>query len=227
MSRNLREELETSEYGRYPPLLPTQGGSFGANRGNRWRNGPALRAKQGALSWAFRSGARYHSARPCDPSRGRPAAEVLTLDAGIETEILPLCRELGISYVNYAPVVRGFLTGTIPSQDALVDGDGRRNHPRFAPENFAQNKALLVPLQAVAAAHGCTMAQVAIAWTLAQGQVIVPIPGTERRPYLGENIAAAELSLTAEEMAALSAAFDPDVTAGDRYPEGQMKRVGI
>ena len=138
-----------------------------------------------------------------------------------------MCRELGISYVNYAPVGRRFLTGTIPSQDALVDGDGRRNHPRFAPENIEQNKALLVQLQAVAAAHGCTMAQVAIAWTLAQGEVIVPIPGTKRRPYLGENIAAAELSLTAEEMAALSAAFEPDVTAGDRYPEGQMKRVGI
>ena len=75
--------------------------------------------------------------------------------------------------------------------------------------------------------HGCTMAQVAIAWTLAQGEVIVPIPGTKRRPYLGENIAAAELSLTAEEMAALGANFEPDVTAGDRYPEGQMKRVGI
>ena len=71
------------------------------------------------------------------------------------------------------------------------------------------------------------MAQVAIAWTLAQGEVIVPIPGTKRRPYLGENIAAAELSLTAEEMAALGANFEPDVTAGDRYPEGQMKRVGI
>ena len=72
-----------------------------------------------------------------------------------------------------------------------------------------------------------TMAQVAIAWTLAQGEVIVPIPGTKRRPYLGENIAAAELSLTAEEMAALGANFEPDVTAGDRYPEEQMKRVGI
>ena len=138
-----------------------------------------------------------------------------------------MCRELGISYFNYAPVGRGFLTGTIPSQDALVGGDGRRNHPRFAPEIIAQNKALLVPLQAVAAAHGCTMAQVAIAWALAQGEVIVPIAGTKRRPYLGENIAAAELSLTAEEMAALSAAFEPDVTAGDRYPEGQVKRVGI
>ena len=121
----------------------------------------------------------------------------------------------------------GFLTGTIPSQEALVDCDGRRNHPRFAPENIEQNKALLVPLQAVAAAHVCTMAQVAIAWTLAQGEDIVPIPGTERRSYLEENIAASELSLTAEEMAALSAAFEPGMTAGDRYPAGQIKRVGI
>ena len=121
----------------------------------------------------------------------------------------------------------GFLTGTIPSQDALVDGDGRRNHPRFGPENIAQIKALLVPLQAVATAHGCTVAQVVIAWTLAQGEVIVPIPGTKCRLYFGENIVAAELFLTAEEMAALCAAFEPNVTAGDRYPEGQMKRVGI
>ena len=84
-----------------------------------------------------------------------------------------------------------------------------------------------MPLQAVAAAHGCTTAQVAIAWTLAQGEDIVPIPGTKRRSYLEENIAASELSLTAEEMAALSAAFEPGVIAGDRYPAGQMKRVGI
>ena len=90
-----------------------------------------------------------------------------------------------------------------------------------------KTKALLVPLQAVAAAHGRVMAQVAIAWTLAQGEDIVPIPGTKRRSYLEENIAASELSLTAEEMAALSAAFEPGVIAGDRYPAGQMKRVGI
>lgn len=144
-----------------------------------------------------------------------------------ETEILPLCRELGISYVNYAPVGRGFLTGTIRSPDVLIEGDGRHGHPRFAAENIEQNKALLEPIQAVASAHGCTLAQVAIAWTMAQGEDIVPIPGTKRQTYLEENLAAAELSLSAEEIAALNNAFKPGVAAGQRYPEGQMKRLGL
>ena len=144
-----------------------------------------------------------------------------------EAEILPLCRELGISYVNYAPVGRGFLTGTIPSQDVLVEGDGRRGHPRFAPENIETNKPLLAPIKAAAEARGCTMAQIAIAWTMAQGDDIVPIPGTKRRAYLDENVAAADIDLTADEITALSDAFRPGIAAGTRYPEGQMKRVGL
>ena len=144
-----------------------------------------------------------------------------------EAEILPLCRKLGIGYVNYAPVGRGFLTGTIASADALIESDGRRNHPRFSAENMAQNKALLAPIQAVASAHDCTMAQVAIAWTMAQGEDIVPIPGTKRRRYLEENVAAAEIALTASEIESLGAACPLGVTAGARYPEGQMKRLGI
>ncbi len=144
-----------------------------------------------------------------------------------EAEILPLCRELGISYVNYAPVGRGFLTGTIPSPEVLIEGDGRRGHPRFAAENIEKNKALLEPIQAVASAHGCTLAQVAIAWTMAQGEDIVPIPGTKRRTYLEENLAAADLSLSPEETAALNDACKPGVAAGQRYPEGQMKRLGL
>jgi len=144
-----------------------------------------------------------------------------------EAEILPLCRELGIGYVNYAPVGRGFLTGTIGSADELVESDGRRNHPRFAPENMARNKPLLAPIEAVASAHDCTMAQVAIAWTMAHGEDIVPIPGTKRRAYLEENVAAAEIALSASEIESLSEACPPGVTAGTRYPEGQMRRLGI
>ena len=135
-----------------------------------------------------------------------------------EGETLPFCRELGIGYVNYSPVGGGFLTGTIASADALIESDGRRNYSRFFAEIMAQNKALLAPIQAVASAHDCTMAQ---------GDDIVPIPGTKCRRYLEENVAAAEIALTASEIESLGAACPLRVTAGSLYPEGQMKRLGI
>lgn len=145
----------------------------------------------------------------------------------IETEILPACRELGIGFVGYAPVGRGFLTGAITSRDAFVEGDGRLGHPRFAEENMQKNKYLLGPLQKVATAHGATMAQIAIAWALAQGDDIVPIPGTKRRKYLEENLGALDILLSADELASLADAFPPGITAGTRYPAGGMKGVGI
>ena len=144
-----------------------------------------------------------------------------------ETEILPLCRQLGISYVNYAPVGRGFLTGAIGGRDSLVENDGRRNHPRFAAENIEKNRNLLAPLKEIAEAKGATMAQVAIAWTMAQGDDIVPIPGTKRRGYLEENLGAADIVLSAAEIARLGAAFPIGAAAGTRYPEKQMSRVGL
>ncbi len=145
----------------------------------------------------------------------------------VEADILPVCRELGIGYMAYAPLGRGFLTATIKSVDALIATDRRREHPRFLPENINKNNELLNTLEATAATHQVTPAQVALAWLLAQGPDIVPIPGTKRRKYLEENCAAAELQLDAAELAQLSAAFPPGVTAGTRYPEKQLKALGI
>lgn len=145
----------------------------------------------------------------------------------IEREILPTCRELGIGYMAYAPLGRGFLTATIKTLDVLLPQDRRRDHPRFHPENLQRNVELLRPLEDIAAAHKATPAQVALAWVLAQGEDIVPIPGTKRRSYLEQNASAAAISLTASEIAQLAQAFPPGATAGTRYPEKQMGTLGI
>lgn len=145
----------------------------------------------------------------------------------IETEILPTCRELGIGFMAYAPLGRGFLTATIKTVDALQPKDRRRDHPRFSPDNMRQNVSLLRALEDIASAHRATPAQVALAWVLAQGEDIVPIPGTKRRSYLEQNAGAAALTLAPAEMARLAQAFPPGVTAGTRYPEKQMGTLGI
>jgi aryl-alcohol dehydrogenase-like predicted oxidoreductase len=145
----------------------------------------------------------------------------------VEPEILPTCRELGIGFVPYSPLGRGFLSGTITSLDALSENDRRRDHPRFHAENLARNVGLLDVLREIAKAHDCKPAQVALAWLLAQGDDIVPIPGTKRRTYLEENAAAVGIRLTDAERAHLAEAFPPGVTAGTRYPAGQMNRIGI
>src|SRR6185503_9371231 len=140
----------------------------------------------------------------------------------VEQEILPACRELGIAFMAYAPLGRGFLTGAIKSLDALIAKDRRREHPRFDAANLKKNVDLLAPVERIAAARKATAAQVAIAWLLAQGEDVVPIPGTKRRKYLEENCAAADIKLSADEVAELARAFPPDVTAGTRYPEKQL-----
>lgn len=145
----------------------------------------------------------------------------------VEGEILPVCRELGIAFMAYAPLGRGFLTATMKTLDALLPKDRRRDHPRFNPDNIKRNAGLLVPVERIAAAHGCTPAQVALAWVHAQGADIFPIPGTKRRTYVEQNIAAYDLALTADEVAALTKSFQTGVTAGTRYPEKQMKSLGI
>ena len=144
----------------------------------------------------------------------------------VESGVLPRCRELGIGFMAYAPLGRGFLTATIKTLDALLPKDRRRDHPRFDPANIERNRDLLRPIEVLAAEKNATPAQVALAWLLAQGEDIVPIPGTKRRKYLEENCAAVEIELTAAEIAKLAAAFPPDATAGTRSPEKQLKALG-
>jgi aryl-alcohol dehydrogenase-like predicted oxidoreductase len=145
----------------------------------------------------------------------------------VESGVLPACRELGIGFMAYSPLGRGFLTATIKTLDALLPKDRRREHPRFGAENLARNVALLQPLETIAATRQCTPAQVALAWVLAQGVDIVPIPGTKRRTYMEQNAAAVAVQLSATDLAALTQAFPVDVTAGTRYPEKQMGGLGI
>ncbi len=145
----------------------------------------------------------------------------------VEADILPTCRELGIGFVAYSPLGRGFLTATIKSLDDLAEKDRRRDMPRFQDGNREANVKLLATLEEVAAARGCTAAQVALAWLLAQGDDIVPIPGTKRPERVDENLAALEVKLEAGDMAKLDATFTPGVALGTRYPAGGMKRVGL
>jgi aryl-alcohol dehydrogenase-like predicted oxidoreductase len=145
----------------------------------------------------------------------------------VEQEILPACRDLGIGFMAYAPLGRGFLTATMKTLDVLLPKDRRRDHPRFAAENIARNAQLLAPLERIAAARKCTPAQIAIAWLLAQGEDIVPIPGTKRRSYLEQNSAAASIALDAAEIEELKQAFPLNATAGTRYPEKQLAGLGI
>jgi len=145
----------------------------------------------------------------------------------VEKEILPACRELGIGFMAYAPLGRGFLTATIKTLDALLPKDRRREHPRFNADNIGKNAQLLAPIEKIAAAKKCAPAQVALAWLLAQGTDIVPIPGTKRRSYLEQNAAAVDIRLSGEEMATLARAFPLNVTAGTRYPEKQLAGLGI
>jgi aryl-alcohol dehydrogenase-like predicted oxidoreductase len=145
----------------------------------------------------------------------------------VEQQILPTCRELGIAFMPYAPLGRGFLTATLKTLDAFLPKDRRREHPRFSADNIARNADLLAPLESLAAAKHRTPAQIALAWLLAQGEDIVPIPGTKRRSWLEQNCAALEIELTASEVDALSRAFPLNVTSGTRYPEKQLAGLGI
>lgn len=136
----------------------------------------------------------------------------------VERDILPTIRELGIGFVPYSPLGRGFLTGTIRSLDQLDADDFRRHNPRFAGENLEQNIALVERIDAIAHRHEATPAQVALAWVLAQGDDIAPIPGTKRRTYLEQNVGALAVQLTADDLAELEAVE----AAGDRYPDMSM-----
>jgi len=141
-----------------------------------------------------------------------------------EDEVLPTCRQLGIGFVAYSPLGRGFLTGKI-NQDNLGEDDYRRFTPRFQGENFARNLALVTRVEAMAREKGCKPAQLALAWVLAQGDDIVPIPGTKRRAYLEENVAALMVRLTQADLDHLDELMPKGVAAGKRYPEEMMQAV--
>jgi len=140
-----------------------------------------------------------------------------------EDKVLAVCRELGIGFVPYSPLGRGFLTGKIKRVEDLAPDDYRRTAPRFQGENFERNLKLVQQVTEIARDKGCTPAQLALAWVLAQGQDIVPIPGTKRRKYLEENVGALEVMLTADDLERIDEVAPKDVAAGSRYPEAMMK----
>ena len=142
-----------------------------------------------------------------------------------EDEILPTCRELGIGFVAYSPLGRGFLSGQIQRYEDLAPDDWRRSNPRFQGENFTRNLELVARIAELARAKQCTPSQLALAWVLTQGQDIVPIPGTKRVRYLEENAAAATITLNAAELEAIDAVFPKGAAAGERYTAGGMAAV--
>jgi aryl-alcohol dehydrogenase-like predicted oxidoreductase len=166
---------------------------------------------------------RAHAAQPITAVQ----TELSLWSRDAEEQVLPTVRELDIGYVAYSPLGRGFLTGQIQSPEDFPEDDFRRFHPRFTGENFARNIALVREVEAMAKEKGCTTAQLALAWVLAQGDDIVPIPGTKRRRYLDENIAALDVRLTEEDRHRLDQILPPGAAAGDRYHARGMETVNL
>jgi aryl-alcohol dehydrogenase-like predicted oxidoreductase len=142
-----------------------------------------------------------------------------------EEDALPTCRELGIGFVAYSPLGRGFLTGRYRTPEDLPEGDWRRTNPRFQGENFARNLALVEDIETLAREKGCTPAQLALAWVLARGEDVVPIPGVKTRARLEENAAAGAVTLSDDDLRRIDSLAPRGVAAGDRYPEAAMKRL--
>lgn len=141
-------------------------------------------------------------------------------------EVLPLCRELGIALVPYAPLSRGLLTAQVRTPD-FVENDSRHKHPRFQGENFSRNLELVQRVEAIAREKRCTPAQLVLAWLLAQADNIIPIPGTKRKDRVAENFGALQIRLSDEDVARISAAVPPGAAAGSRYPKAQMQKLGL
>jgi aryl-alcohol dehydrogenase-like predicted oxidoreductase len=142
-------------------------------------------------------------------------------------ETLPACRELGVAYVAYSPLGRGFLAGRIQSAAEIPEDDRKRQHPRFQGDNFTHNRRLVRRIEDIARGKGCTPSQLVLAWLLARGEDIVPIPGTKRAAYLEENLGALAVRLDPADLARIDEAMPPGAAAGTRYPEPQMKGVHI
>ena len=194
---------------------------------------------QTPLHWITRVPVTFSAARaalvPAAPQTLRRAAKVHPITAlqteyslwtrDPEDEVLPTCRELGIGFVAYSPLGRGFLTGQFKRFEDLAADDYRRLSPRFQGENFQKNLELVSRVEAIAKEKGCTPARLALAWVLAQGEDIVPIPGTKRRKYLEDNVGALNVQLTPEDLRRLDEIFPHGAAAGPRYPEAMMKVV--
>jgi aryl-alcohol dehydrogenase-like predicted oxidoreductase len=190
----------------------------------------------GAMAELVREGkVRYIGLSEAAPATVRRAHEVHPITAlqteyslwsrEPEQELFPLVRELGIGFVAYSPLGRGFLTGRFRTPDDLPADDWRRFVPRFQGENFKRNLDLVAQVEKAAQEKGCTPAQLALAWVLARGDDIVPIPGTKRRKYLDENIGALDVQLTPDDMAQIDAIFPVGAAVGDRYDERSMETV--
>ena len=190
----------------------------------------------GAMAELVRGGkVRYLGLSEASPATIRRAHQVHPISAlqteyslwsrDPEADILPTCRELGIGFVAYSPLGRGFLTGRFRRVEDLPADDWRRSNPRFQGENFTRNLELVARIAELARAKRCTPSQLALAWVLAQGEDIVPIPGTKRVRYLEENAAGAAVALSADELQAIDAAFPRGATAGERYAAAAMAAV--
>jgi len=190
----------------------------------------------GAMAELVKAGkVRYLGLSEASPQTMRRAAKVHPITAlqteyslwtrDPEGEILATCRELGIGFVAYSPLGRGFLTGQFQRFDDLPADDYRRLSPRFQGENFQKNLDLVRRVEEIAREKGCKPSQLALAWVLAQGDDIVPIPGTKRRKYLEENVAAVEVKLTKDDLQRIDEVFPPEAAAGGRYPEHMMALV--
>jgi aryl-alcohol dehydrogenase-like predicted oxidoreductase len=191
----------------------------------------------GAMAQLINEGkVRYLGLSEASPDTLRRAAKIHPITA-LQTEyslwtrdpeensVLSTCRELGIGFVAYSPLGRGFLTGQFQRFEDLAPDDYRRQSPRFQGENFQKNLDLLRKVKELAQEKKCTPSQFALAWVSAQGNDIVPIPGTKRRKYLEENVAAVEVKLTKEDLARINEVFPPDSAAGNRYPEHMMALI--
>lgn len=190
----------------------------------------------GAMSELVRAGkVRWLGMSEAAPATIRQAVKIHPIAAlqteyslwtrDVEQDILPACRELGIGFVPYSPLGRGFLSGRIKAAEDLEQGDWRLNTPRFQGENLRRNLEIVRRVESLAKKKKCTPAQLALAWLLAQGEDIVPIPGTKRRKYLEENIRAVEVELTPAELKEIDEKLPVGMTAGDRYPAESMKAV--
>jgi aryl-alcohol dehydrogenase-like predicted oxidoreductase len=166
---------------------------------------------------------RAHSTHPITAVQ----TELSLWSRDAEAEVIPTVRELGIGYVAYSPLGRGFLTGQFKSADDFAEDDFRKNHPRFQGENFQRNLDLVREVEQMAREKGCTAAQLALAWVLAQGEDIVPIPGTRHIKYLDENIDALEVKLTSADLKRLDEILPPGAAAGTRYHARGMESINL